>query len=227
MNIYEKLVEVRKNIDGFNKDATGYGYKYVSGSQVLSKIKDTMDKQKIILETHLLSPVVIATGKGSLVTSPMKMIWVNAEKPEDRITIDWFMTGEQKDPSQALGSGLTYSERYFLLKFFGVATDEDDPDKIIGKTTSNPKTEPKAEPIDIDKELKKQLIKKHGGDKVKAKAEYDKIKAKESKEKIENKLKKETAEPEPTEPTEPGLDEFDKDMGNYIEEKFEMEGASK
>lgn len=172
MNIYQKLVEVRKNINGFSRDASGYGYKYVSGSQVLSKIKDTMDKQGIILETHLVNPTVSASGKGTLVTSQMKMIWVNAEKPEDKIIVDWFMAGEQKDASQALGSGLTYSERYFLLKFFGVATDEDDPDKIPDKTTS--KVEPKSDP---DIELKKQLVKKHNGDKAAAKKEYDEIKS--------------------------------------------------
>jgi hypothetical protein len=183
MNIYQKLVEVRKGIDGFTKDATGYGYKYVSGSQVLSKIKSTMDSQGIILETHLLYPVVTSTAKGSLVTSPMRMIWVNAEKPEDRIVIDWFMTGEQKDPSQALGSGLTYSERYFLLKFFGIATDEDDPDKIPDKSTGKPDT-PKIKPKDEYSELKKTLMKKHNGNKEAAKAEFQKI-MKQQKTKIE------------------------------------------
>lgn len=195
MNIYQKLVEVRKSIDGFTKDASGYGYKYVSGSQVLSKIKKTMDNQGIILETHLTSPIVTPSPKGFLITSPMKMIWVNAEKPEDKIIIDWFMTGEQKDPSQGLGSGLTYSERYFLLKFFSIATDEDDPDKLKAND---------------DTELKKQLIKKHKGDKTKAKAEYEKIKAKE---KIKETVKQDDVK-----------DEFDKDMENYIEGKFEMAG---
>ena len=39
MNLHEKLVEVRKSIDSFIKDTDGYGYKYVSGSQILEKIK--------------------------------------------------------------------------------------------------------------------------------------------------------------------------------------------
>ena len=57
------------------------------------------------------------------------MVWVNAETPDDRIECDWFMVGRQKDPSQGFGSGLTYSERYFMLKFFNIPTDDDDPDK--------------------------------------------------------------------------------------------------
>lgn len=130
-NIYQKLVEVRKNIEKFSKDAEGYWYKYVSGSQVLSTIKKDLDCEEIILETHLTGATVAESKKGYLVSSPVKFIWVNAEKPEDKIEIQWFMTGEQKDPSQAFGSGLTYAERYFLLKFFGIPTDEDDPDKLI------------------------------------------------------------------------------------------------
>ena len=38
------------------------------------------------------------------------------------------MSGQQADASQAFGSGLTYCGRYFLLKFFNVATTNDDPD---------------------------------------------------------------------------------------------------
>lgn len=145
MNIYQKLVEVRKSIDGFSKDATGYGYKYVSGTQVLQTIKSKMDELGIVLETHMIGVTIGNSGKGYVISSPAKMIWVNSEKPEDKIIIDWFITGEQKDPSQALGSALTYSERYFLLKFFGIPTDEDDPDKKKpengnGKTTVTEKT---------------------------------------------------------------------------------------
>jgi len=175
MNIYQKLVEVRKSVEGFTKDATGYGYKYVSGSQVLSSIKDKMDELGVVLETHLTGAIIGNSNKGYIVSSPVKMIWVNAEKPEDKITVDWFMAGEQKDPSQALGSGLTYSERYFLLKYFGIPTDEDDPDKA--KPTNGKNPEPKTEPKPEDEYtiLKKELMKKYKGDAVKAKAEFDKI----------------------------------------------------
>ena len=129
LNIYQKLVEVRKGIASFKKDTEGHNYMYVSGTQVLSAIKGDLDKHGIILEQHLTAPEV----EGTLVKSPMKMVWVNADDPKDRIEIDWFMVGRQKDPSQSFGSGLTYAERYFMLKFFNIPTDEDDPDKNKGK----------------------------------------------------------------------------------------------
>ena len=138
LNIYQKLVEVRKGIASFKKDTDGYNFRYVSGTQVLSAIKKDLDEQGIILEQHLTAPEV----EGTMVKSPMKMIWVNADSPEEKIVIDWFMVGRQKDPSQGFGSGLTYAERYFMLKFFNIPTDDDDPDKkTSGKTTSS-ETEP-------------------------------------------------------------------------------------
>ena len=43
------------------------------------------------------------------------------------------MVGQQSDASQAFGSGLTYSSRYFLLKYFNIATSDADPDAFRKK----------------------------------------------------------------------------------------------
>ena len=72
LNIYQKLIEVRKKIGTLNKDTSGYGFKYASGSQVLGKIKEEMDNQGIVLEPHLISPMVNETN--GYVDSPMKML---------------------------------------------------------------------------------------------------------------------------------------------------------
>ena len=55
--------------------------------------------------------------------------WVNAEEPTDFIEVPWVMVGQQADDiSKAVGTAMTYNERYFLLKQFGLPTDEDDAD---------------------------------------------------------------------------------------------------
>lgn len=59
--------------------------------------------------------------------------WVNNDNPEERIVVPWTMVGNQSDSSMAFGSALTYSGRYFLLKYFHCATVEDDPDEIRAK----------------------------------------------------------------------------------------------
>ena len=158
MNIYQKLVEVRKTITAFTKDTKGYNYTYVSGTQILGSIKAKMDELGIILETHLLNQnheqfnYKDKYGKDKIdliVWGEMKMVWVNADDPTDRAEIHWQMLGQQDEISKALGSGLTYSERYFLLKYFGAPTDADDPDS---KQPKNDTPAPKPKKWEMSKE---------------------------------------------------------------------------
>ena len=140
MNIQQKLVEVRKSIHGFNKDTKGFSYDYVSGSQILRAIKDKMDELGVLLiprvdyDTLHWEKHEYTTKKGEkkldfIITMKMKYTWVNAEDPEDKIEIDWVCIGQQTDDiAKAVGTAMTYNERYFLLKFLGLPTDEDDAD---------------------------------------------------------------------------------------------------
>ena len=148
MNLYQKIVEVRKVAEGFTKDGASYGYTYVTGNQVLAKIKDKMNELNLLLipstkigehHTHAYK-----TGKGKdvldfVVKGEMSYTWINGDEPAEREVISWAYYGQQDDISKAYGSALTYSERYFLLKCLGLPTDEDDPDaKKDGPKANNP-----------------------------------------------------------------------------------------
>jgi len=146
MNLHEKLIGIRASIDELVKDGSGYQYKYVTGSQILGKMKAAMDKNKVLLIPSIVSvnnPILdeYITMKGNVqkqnrdwqISGVMNYTWVNAEDPTDTIVIPWFFIGQQDDSSKAFGSGLTYAERYFLLKFFGLPTDCEDPDGKDGK----------------------------------------------------------------------------------------------
>lgn len=147
MNVFEKFVEVRKVAEGFTKDTKGYGYKYVSGDQILSKIKDKMNELKLVLvpiiKESTCNPFEHEGKNGQIVdfivSGQMEYHWVNAEDPDDKIVVPWAMYGMQTDPSKGFGSALTYAERYFYLKSFGVPTDGDDPD---AKDTQEPLKRP-------------------------------------------------------------------------------------
>ena len=140
MNVYEKLVEIKKNIKGFNKDTKGFGFEYVSGSQVLRSVRDKMNELGVLLipsvdyDTMSWEKHEYVTKKGEkkldfIVTMKMNYTWVNAEDPNDKIVVPWVCMGQQTDDiSKAVGTAMTYNERYFLLKFLGLPTDEDDAD---------------------------------------------------------------------------------------------------
>ena len=55
MNIYQKLIEVRKEVEFLVKDEQGFQYKYVSGSSVLNTIRPKMDELGLMLITNILS----------------------------------------------------------------------------------------------------------------------------------------------------------------------------
>jgi hypothetical protein len=63
----------------------------------------------------------------------MKFTWVDCETGEKDENL-WGAHG-QNDFEKGFGSALTYGERYFLLKFFHIATDEDDIDNPERKTS--------------------------------------------------------------------------------------------
>ena len=122
------------------KDSEGHGYNYVSEESILLALNDKMIELRIKLTPRfvpgtLYSEVVnYQNAKGQpktdvLVRSELQFIWKDIKTGETEV-VDWGLLGQQADGSQALGSGLTYANRYFLLKYFNVTTSNDDPDKI-------------------------------------------------------------------------------------------------
>lgn len=153
LNLYQKINEVKKAIKTFSKDkeTEGYGsYSYTSGTQILSAIKDKMEELQLLFlpiatehQSYEIFNYKNSSGKDKtdfIVIGKVTYEWINAEKPEERQGVDWVYYGQQNDISKAFGSGLTYAERYFLLKSLGVPTDEDDPDS---KTENKPQSQDK------------------------------------------------------------------------------------
>jgi len=134
LNLYQKLLEIQKAIIGLGKDGSSFGYKYVTGSKALEHIKPLMNQYGIILKQEVLSITntrqdyqVKSGAKSEILTcTTQKFTWVDCESGEKDENL--FGANGQNDWEKGLGSALTYAERYFLLKFFHIATDEDDID---------------------------------------------------------------------------------------------------
>jgi hypothetical protein len=143
-NIYQKLLSIQQKVMGLGKDAKSFGYGYVTGSKALEHIKPLMNelglilKQEVIGFTNERQDYTTKNGSKSeiLTKVAMKFTWIDTETGEKDENL-WGANG-QNDWEKGFGSALTYGERYFLLKYFHIATDEDDID--------NPKRET-SEPI--------------------------------------------------------------------------------
>lgn len=137
MNLYQKIVAVRKSVGNLTKDGQSHGYSYVSGNQILTSIKDKMNDLNLLLipsaidgkhETYDYVTKYKKDKTDFIVSGTMTYTWINGDNPDERLEVPWFYFGQMDDISKAFGSALTYSERYFLLKVLGLPTDGDDPD---------------------------------------------------------------------------------------------------
>jgi hypothetical protein len=139
MSLYAKLLKLQKAVVGLAKDKSGNSYQYVSGDKVLSIVRPTMDDLGLLLipevedATYTRQDYNLYDKNGNpkpkseiFCSIKLKFTWVDSETGE-QLVCSWASSG-QNNWDKGLGSALTYGERYFLLKFFHVATDRDDVD---------------------------------------------------------------------------------------------------
>ena len=137
-SLYQKLVILQKTVRGLAPNAQGgsssAGYRYVSGSKVLDVVRPKMDELGLLLVPQIdsidnvrMDYQVKSGAKSEILTKVMMTFtWIDAESGET-FPVGFGANG-QNGWDKGLGSALTYAERYFLLKFFHIATDEDDVD---------------------------------------------------------------------------------------------------
>lgn len=136
MNLYQKLVEIQKSVRSLGKDKATSTYQYVSGSKVLDAVRERMDSLGVLLvqqvdsiENTRIDYQVKSGSKSELLSKVMMTFtWIDAESG-DKLPV-FFGANGMNGWDKGLGSALTYAERYFLLKFFHIATDEDDVDAL-------------------------------------------------------------------------------------------------
>lgn len=171
LTLVQKLAKIRAMSDVVSKEKSGYNYKYADMTTILAKITSGMKKYGVSLipsivpgtanidQNVIVNTKIDKTGKPyeqkateMLVHADMLFTWVNDDDPEDRIEVPWFVTGSQGDPSQALGSGLTYCTRYFLTNYFQIAQSDTDVDAYRSKQ--------KAAEVSEDQAIAAEIIEK-------------------------------------------------------------------
>ena len=132
--LYKKLLIIQQKINGLGKDKKSFSYSYVTGDKVLGEIKPLMNELGLLLKQEVISinnsrqdyATKIGTKSEILSKVMMQFTWIDVESGEK--DVNSFGANGQNDFEKGLGSALTYAERYFLLKYFHIATDEDDID---------------------------------------------------------------------------------------------------
>lgn len=145
LNIYQKLLEVRKSVSYLKKEAESNQYKYTGSAQVLASVRDKINEMGLILvpriiDKNLLAETVefVEKEKPKKTTTyftelTLSMTWVNTDDPSETVVCPWYSQGVDIAGEKGVGKALTYGEKYFILKFFNIPTDKDDPDTFQQK----------------------------------------------------------------------------------------------
>lgn len=144
MNLYEKLLEMQKRVDGVIKDAKNLSdrYDFASDENVLDRFRPMMDEMGLLLIPNIgntaLHEGTTKSGTSRFMTEVWyNMTWHDVESGEE-LVVPWYAQGVDLAGEKGVGKAATYAEKYFLLKFFHVPTKKDDPDSD-GRTSSGEK----------------------------------------------------------------------------------------
>lgn len=163
LNLVQKLSKIRAMSDVVKKEKSGYNYKYTDITSILANITAGMKKYHVSLypkivpgtfENERIEYRKTKTLKSggtfeevtteNLVRGQMVFSWVNEDDLNQTLDIPWVFIGSQTDPSQAFGTALTYTTRYFLTEFFQIAQPESDVDAYRSKQKEAEVAEEKA-----------------------------------------------------------------------------------
>lgn len=141
MSVYKKMHQVQaatRSLAANTEGQTGAArYNYVSGAKLLGVIRPLMDKLGLILTQEVVEihnePTTYMTKNGEktemFTTAHIRFTWVDTDDGS-QVVNDFFANG-MNAWDKGLGSALTYAERYYLMKTFHIATDEDDVDALV------------------------------------------------------------------------------------------------
>jgi len=144
MNLYEKIVEIMKDVTYLQKDDTvGSGkatYKAISEEKVTSAVRESMIKNKVVIlhikqnteevfteyEKEAYGKIEKKQRLLTRVDTTYKII--NADNPEEHIEVVSSGSGVDSQ-DKGIGKAMTYAYKYMLLRSFAIPTGND-PDKI-------------------------------------------------------------------------------------------------
>lgn len=156
LNLYQKLLSIQEKVKGLGKNKQAMTYKYTTGDKVLEHLRPLWTEVGLLLKQEILSiencrqDYTVGGNtprqKNEILSKVMmRFTWVDCATGDKDENL--FGANGQNDWDKGVGSALTYAERYFLLKYFHIATDEDDidnpdrnPDDNQPKQVSEPTT---------------------------------------------------------------------------------------
>lgn len=149
LNLHQRILKIADMAGVLRKSKKGFSYNYVPEEDIQAKVTAGLQKYGVMLYNDIVPGTMKVTpysyekydkiAKANktvceiIVSGDMTYRWVNVDNPEECISTTWAFVGQMEDASQAMGAGLTYANRYYLMKQLQLATTESDPDNYRSK----------------------------------------------------------------------------------------------
>lgn len=138
LNIYQRINEVRKEVEYLKKEKAVQGYKVVTHDQVTGALRDSFIKYGIIVVPSEINSHVVDTGTTTSNGTPWiryeakyQVDFVNADEPtKEGEIVTVVVTAHAMDTGdKAPGKALSYGTKMAMLKLFSIETGEDDEER--------------------------------------------------------------------------------------------------
>jgi hypothetical protein len=134
MSIYKKILELQKELKIIKRDGSANGYKYTTADQLFAIVRPKMDLLGLLLfqeiveakSEHVNWKTKYGEKQQTYSSATFKFTWVDVDTAET--LVHQFHADGFNDWDKAIGSAMTYAERYYILKQFHIPTSELDPD---------------------------------------------------------------------------------------------------
>lgn len=136
-NIYQRINQVRRDVNYVRKDITVQGYMAVSHDMVTAALRDSLIENGIIIVSQIIGSATIqetgmATSKGTPIIryeARFNIAFISEDNPADSVT--QVVEAHANDMGdKAPGKALSYAAKYACLKLFSLETGEDDESRI-------------------------------------------------------------------------------------------------
>lgn len=139
--VFRKMLKIQAATRSLAPNAEGQTgaarYHYVAGAKVLGIVRPLMDSLGLLLSQEILditnTPISYMTRSGEkmemFTTIHLRFTWTDTEDGSS-VSHEFYANGMNAF-DKGLGSALTYAERYYIMKTFHIATDEDDIDALV------------------------------------------------------------------------------------------------
>lgn len=140
-NIYERINEIRKQVDYIQKDIDKkkLGYAAVSHDMVTASLRSALIEHGVIILPTLMDSDVKDTGTTTSSGIPIiryeatiNVRFVNMDAPEDFFEID-IPAHANDHGDKAPGKALSYAVKYAMLKVFSLETGENEESRVEGE----------------------------------------------------------------------------------------------